>query len=214
MIAWCLSECRNRLRVHQCTWQLHEIGVKALELVREFWDVHCKEKSSNVLPPLVRWTPPPATCYKLNFDAALLDGFNQVGLGVVRRDSQGHVLAALSQKVGQVQSVEMEEALTARRAVVFARELSFLEVQIEGDCLRIIQAFQASNRCYTLCGHNIDETEQLGSLLQRCQFQHVKLDGNRLAHGLARRAALATNTDVWVKDLTSDLDVVFQSDVP
>ena len=104
--------------------------------------------------------------YKLNFDAARLDGFNQVGLGVVCRDSQGHVFAALSQKVGPVQSVEMAEVLVARRAVVFARELSFFEVQIEGDCLRIIQALQASNRCYTLYGHIIDETKRLGSLLR------------------------------------------------
>ena len=130
------------------------------------------------------------------------------------RDYQGHVLAALSQKVEPVQSVDMAEALAARRAVVFARELSFFEVQIEGDRLRIIQALQASNRCYTLYGHIIDETKRLGSLLRRCQFQHVKRDWNRLAHGLARRAALAADTDVWVEDLPSDLDVVFQSDVP
>ena len=113
MTAWCLWEHRNRLRVHQCTWQLHEIGDKALKLVQEFWDVHCKETSSSVCPPLVRWTPPLATCYKINFDAALLDGLNQVGLGVVCRDSKGNVLAALSQKVGPVQSVEMVEALVA-----------------------------------------------------------------------------------------------------
>ena len=125
------------------------------------------------------------------------------------------MLAALSQKVEPVQSAEMAEALAARRAVVFARELSFFEVQIEGDRLRIIQALQASNRCYTLYGHIIDETKRLGSLLWRGQFQHGKRDGNRLAHGLAvRRAALATDTDVWVKDLPCDMDVGFQSDVP
>ncbi|KAK7851268.1 hypothetical protein CFP56_042495 [Quercus suber] len=146
MTAWCLWERRNRLRLHQRTWQLHEIGARALKLVQEFWDVHCKETSSNDRPPRVRWTPPPDTCYKLNFDAALLDGFNQVGLGAVCRDSQGHVLAALSQRVGPVKSVEMAEALAAKRAVVFARELSFFEVLIEGDCLRIVQALQASNR--------------------------------------------------------------------
>ena len=130
------------------------------------------------------------------------------------RDYQGHVLAALSQKVEPVQSVDMAEALAARRAVVFARELSFFEVQIEGDRLRIIQALQASNRCYTLYGHIIDETKRLGSLLRQCQFQHVKRDWNRLAHGLARRAALAAGTNVWGEELPSDLDVLFQSDVP
>ena len=87
-------------------------------------------------------------------------------------------------------------------------------MQIEGDRLRIIQALQASNRCYTLYGHIIDETKQLGSLLRRCQFQHVKRDWNRLAHGLARRAALAAGTNVWGEELPSDLDVLFQSDVP
>ena len=137
-----------------------------MKLVQEFWHVHYKEASSNVRPPLVRWTTPPATCYKLNFDAALLNGFNQVGLGVVCRDSQVNVLAALSQKVGPVQFVEMAKALVARRAVVFARELSFFEVQGEGDGLRIIQALQASNRCFTLYGHIIDETKWLGSLLR------------------------------------------------
>ena len=43
MVAWCLWQKRNRLREHQHTWQLHEIGNKAKELVQEFWDVHHKE---------------------------------------------------------------------------------------------------------------------------------------------------------------------------
>ena len=73
---------------------------------------------------------------------------------------------------------------------------------------------QASDQCYTLYGHIVDEIKQLGSLLWRCQFQQVKRDGNRLAHGLARQATLAADTKVWVEDLPSDLDVVFQSDVP
>ena len=44
---------------------------------------------------------------------------------MVCRDSEGNVLAALNKKVGSVQSVEMAKALAARRAVVFARQLSF-----------------------------------------------------------------------------------------
>lgn len=92
----------------------------------------------------------------------------------------------------------MVEALVARRAVVFARELSVFEAHIEGDCHCVIQALQASDRCYTLYGYIIDETKRLGSLLRRCQFQHVKRDGNRLAHGLTRRAILAAGIDVYL----------------
>ena len=45
-------------------------------------------------------------------------------------DCEGHVLAALSQNVALVQSVEMAEALAGKWVVEFARELSFFDVQI------------------------------------------------------------------------------------
>ena len=49
-----------------------------------------------------------------------------MGIGVVCRDYEGHVLAALSQKVALVQSMEMAKALAGKRAVEFAREFEFL----------------------------------------------------------------------------------------
>ena len=45
-------------------------------------------------------------------------------------DCEGHVLAALSQNVALVQSVEMAEALAGKWVVEFVRELSFFDVQI------------------------------------------------------------------------------------
>ena len=86
-------------------------------------------------------------------------------------------------------------------------------MQIEGDCLRVIQALQDSDHYFTLFGHIIEKTKRLGSFLRRCQFQHVRRNGNLLAHSLARRVALAANTNVWVEDLPIDLEVVFQSDL-
>lgn len=65
-------------------------------------------------------------------------------------------MAALSQNMALVQSVEMVEALAVRRVVEFAMELSFFDVQIEGDCLRVIQALQDSDCCFTLFGHIIE----------------------------------------------------------
>ena len=57
---------------------------------------------------------------------------------MVCKGCEVHVLAALSQNVALVQSMEMAEALAGKRAVEFARELSFFDVQIEGDCLPVI----------------------------------------------------------------------------
>ena len=115
---------------------------------------------------------------------------------MVYRDHEGCVIAAPSQKISMTQSVELAEALAARRAVAFDMELSLSRVIIEGDCLRVVQALKSLGRCNTLFGHVIEEARSLGESFQQYQFQHVQRDGNRLAHVLVRRAVLFTGIDV------------------
>ena len=47
----------------------------------------------------------------------------------------------------------------------------------------------------------------------RIIFQHVRREGNKLAHAPARRAVLFVDTDVWVEELPADLEDVFQMDL-
>ncbi|XP_075659605.1 uncharacterized protein LOC142629488 [Castanea sativa] len=131
------------------------------------------------------------------------------GLGVVIRDCHGQVIAALSQKVQMPISVEAAEALAAYRAIVFAKELCIFKVVVEGDCLRVIQALKAKERCNTLYGNIIEDMRNQSLSLQSCQFQHVHWDGNKLVHALARRAVLSAGFNVWVEELPSELEVVF-----
>ena len=58
------------------------------------------------------------------------------------RDTSGNVIAALSQRIDHTSSIELAEALVARRVMVFARELSLFDVIFEGDCLRIVQGLR------------------------------------------------------------------------
>ena len=150
------------------------------------------------------WSPPPDGSYKANFDAALFEELRCVGLGVVYRDHSGQVIAALSQRIGLPCTVEIAEALAARRAMEFARELSLFYVILEGDCLRVVQALNASGGCKTLYGHVVIETKRLGATLRHCSYQHVGRDGNKLAHCLDRRAVSTADIDVWVEDLPRD----------
>lgn len=122
------------------------------------------------------------------------------------------VIATLSQKIGLPRTVEMAEALAARRAVEFTRDLSLFDVILEGDCLRVKQALNALGGCNTLYGHIVNETKKLGGVLRRRSFQRTHWDWNKLAHGLARRAVSSANTNVWAEDLPRDLDFVYQSD--
>ena len=127
------------MRERQSVWPLHELGDRARELVLEYGNVNCQEHRLPIPHPKVRWSPPPADCYKANFDAAFSKESGSAAIGVVYRDQNGQVIAALCQNLGQVQSVEMAEALATWQAVIFARELSLFNIIVEGDCLHVIQ---------------------------------------------------------------------------
>ena len=76
---------------------------------------------------------------------------------MVIRDCHDHIIVALSQKIWKPNSVEAAEVLAACRAVVFAKELCIFKVIMEGDCLRVVQALKAKERCNTLYGNIIED---------------------------------------------------------
>ena len=172
-IAWCLWQCWNRLKENQLTWQLHELGNRAKELVLEYLDVKKQSTRAITRPTGVHWTPPTEQNYKGNFNAAFFNASSCAGIGVVFHDHTGNIITTLSQKIPLVQSVELAEAQAARRAVVFAKELSLFNVEIEGDCSQVIKALTDPRRCITLFGHVIDKSRSLGATLQYFKFQHI-----------------------------------------
>ena len=74
------------------------------------------------------WQPPAENSIKANFDGAVFGEEQEAGIGVVLRDSEGQVLAALSEKVRLPATVEVLEMMAARRSALFARELGFSRV--------------------------------------------------------------------------------------
>ena len=61
--------------------------------------------------------------------------------------------------------------------------------------------------------HIIKEIRCIRSILQSCNFQHVKREGKKLARSLTKRTNLSTDIDVWVEELPSDLDDVSNFDL-
>lgn len=155
----------------------------------------------------LRWKPPDSSVYKVNFDGALFLDQRCADLGVVVRDSTGLVIVALSQRLKLTGSAIMVEALAAHKAICFALELSLHRVVIEGDSLRVIQAIIDTRPVQTLYGHIIDEIRLLSSSFNCC-FLHVNRKGNKLAHAFARRAVLSADTDMWIEELSRDLNDV------
>ena len=89
-----------------------------------------------------RWQAPQAVFVKVNFDGAVFGELNKSGVGVVIRDNNGTILGSCSEKLSQAYKAEETKALAARKALMFAHELGFQRVILEGDALGLIQALK------------------------------------------------------------------------
>ena len=94
-VAWCLWQRCNRMQGHQPSWQLHELGDHARRLADEFQNVNTQEHGVSIPRPMVRWSPLPEDCFKVNFDATFCEELGLVGIGVLCRDHVGQAIAAL-----------------------------------------------------------------------------------------------------------------------
>ena len=146
---------------------------RARELLQEFWDIQDRPLQSRVSRTRLPWTPPSAGFYKLNFDGAVFENSGRAGLGVVVRDVEGMIIAALSQNIPLPSSVESVEAMAARRAILLAQEISLTRVVMEGDSLKVIEAINSPKQCRTQWGHIIEDIKIASLYLQECSFCHV-----------------------------------------
>ena len=90
-----------------------------------------------------KWQEPQADFVKVNFDGAVFGELNKLGVRVVIRDNNGTILGSCSEKLSQAYKAEETEALAARKALMFAHELGFQRVILEGDALGLIQALKS-----------------------------------------------------------------------
>ena len=102
------------MRENQPTWLLLEVGERAVLLVHKFLDL----SKPGVLPrsssAQVGWSRPPMGVFKVNFNATLFENIGSASIGVAIRDSDGEIIAALSQRIPLPFSVEMAKAMAAR----------------------------------------------------------------------------------------------------
>lgn len=140
MVVWCIWVRRNKIREGQQVWDVGDTVKRARDLLQEFWDVDSHQYRSATTWAVTKWQPPPSCLFKINFDGAVFANLGWVGLGVVIRDSEGQILAALKQKIHLPWSVDMVEALAARQALTFSQEISIFWAEVEGDSLRVISA--------------------------------------------------------------------------
>uniref|UniRef100_A0A2N9GPD6 Uncharacterized protein n=1 Tax=Fagus sylvatica TaxID=28930 RepID=A0A2N9GPD6_FAGSY len=210
---WLIWNKRNHDRHHPPSEQYSQLWTRAQSVLHEYLAVNTEEKAQKPKPPQARWRLPVNHYYKMNFDGAIFKDSNSGGIGVVIRDNTGQVIATLSQKVFGTHTVEMIEALAARRAIIFAREVGIDNVEVEGDAENIIKDLSSNDPLHTPYGLVIEDAKALIQDLQQFSLSHTRRSGNSVAHALARRASGCNSFSVWLEEVPPDITHVLMSDL-
>ena len=142
---------------------------------------------------------------KINYDGAIFPEEGRAGLGVVCRNSEGAVIASLSEQIPLPATIPLVEALAARRAAVFAVDLGLTTVVLEGDSDIVFKDLPNTEPSLAPHGHIVQDVKFLASSFSCIIFSHTRRQGNGVAHLLARRAINSPNQNVWMDNMPPDV---------
>ena len=185
MICQFIWNQRNKIKVNEAVASLEKIPELAQKHLADFQQF-CAKPESKKLPKKVIWKPPDAGLSKTNFDGAIFEDLGAAGIGAVVRNSSGEVLATLSEIIPLPSSIVALEAIAARRAVLFVRELGFSGTILEGDSREAILAIKKQSFQHPVVGHLVKDIVSSVNMFQYYSFSHTRRQGNVLAHVLAR----------------------------
>ena len=108
---------------------------------------------------------------------------------------------------------DIAEALAARHAVKVAVEAGLRNVVLESDCLKLISHLSKGVTENNGFDFVVKDILFLGSLCVSLSFNHVRRDGNRVAHKLAQMSKEFREMRVWIEDAPTEVWAFVNSDL-
>jgi ribonuclease HI len=149
----------------------------------------------------MKWVAPTRGWVKANWDVAVDKSSGMVGIGVVIREDQGRVIAAMSKHRRGALEATTGEALAAFHAADFCREMGLKCINLEGDAKQVVDAINSPTMVWNRFGHLVEDTRRILHSLTSWKCTFVNREANEAAHRLAR-AAITNVSDRFWRDST------------
>lgn len=143
----------------------------------------------------VQWNPPPPAMLKINVDGAISKRQNRVGVGSVIRDEAGRLVAAMSRSISTPLGPLEVEAKAFEAGLQLARDLGYQDVILEGDSLILVRALCGLSSPPSTIDSLVVGLQYMCSEFRMVYVSHVRKQGNKPAHILAKYA-LSLNESV------------------
>ena len=116
------------------------------------------------------------------------------------RDSNGQVIVALSRKFNAPLGALEVEAKAFEMGLEFARDVCVQDFILEGDSLVVYNALYGFSTPPSTIASIVRGILMSCGPLDRINFSHVKMQGNRLAHLLAKHALGIVDYLTWMEE--------------
>ena len=111
------------------------------------------------------------------------------------------MIASLAQSLNQAFKAVEIEALAASRALELAADIGLDNVIVEGDSLVVTQALKSKVVGLAAYGLLIRDAFSLAGNFSEVSYSHIKREGNKVAHGLAKLAVNSAECVIWMKEV-------------
>ena len=150
---------------------------------------------------------------KINYDNATFKDQKKSGIGVVIRDENGMVLALMAKHLQQLYIALEIEAMAASTALTFATQVGFHRGILELDSLVLTTVLINNNTYLSMNGLLMEDIRFNASFFNQLLYYHVKREGNKVAHKLARHALCISDFSVWMEDVPPPIHSVVLDDI-
>ncbi|XP_030947476.1 uncharacterized protein LOC115971614 [Quercus lobata] len=203
-IAWALWYNRNEV-IHG---KPRKAGLKLVDWCKNYLDEYWSANRTSVNPPAhleVAWSPSNFPSYKVNVDAARFMAQKAVGL---------------SKKFHAPLGIIEAEAKAFEAGIIFAKEVGIRDLVLdglkdlvlEGDSLFVVQALkQVSNAPSTVSSLIYGMLAECNEF-RKVSFYHVKRQGNKPAHLLAKQALDLDDFSAWIEECSYFLEQILVHD--
>ncbi|KAF5468871.1 hypothetical protein F2P56_012982 [Juglans regia] len=137
---------------------------------------------------------------KANWDGAVDKEGKKVGLGVVIRNEEGEIMAAVGEQKSFISDPAIAEVYALRKAMELCRDLNFGRVIFEGDVQVIVNVVNEEEEDLSSYGCVIEDAKKLLKGRSQWSVKFVNRKANEAAHYLAKEALSLCFENVWIEE--------------
>ena len=200
-IAWALWHNQNETRFGGVRKSGQHLSRWASDYLLEYRAAVAQNNPTTPLPPHgVAWSPPRGGHFKINVDGLFFLKQKSVGVGVVIRDEEVRLEAALSKRIHASLGAVEVEAKAFEMGLLFARDIGVCDVVLEEDSLIVYNALCNISSPSSTIDTVVQGIQDICGDFRSVGFSHVRRQGNVPAHLLAKHTSSIDDYVVWIEE--------------